>query len=1251
MMKRHAIYDGGLWISTALVLIAASWLTASAQGPRSTPVAAGNNHAVTPDFLDYNGRIQDALGNPKNGISYLAFHFLDPLSKVEIMVEWHPSVEICGGRFHVRLGSGVTGDGPGLGDYRSVEKVFRDYPDILLQVEVDGQPQAPRVRLEPAGHSAKTRYLRSRVDGTSLYYQLRNPIAAMGAEGEEDPPAAKWKGWESASPATAVQAATLEPAPGESREESTASPSAAEGVPVVQRGAMLLDVIGPGESPAIRDLPLAAPKEYKDSEHEINPMKQETLWDERGIWFGTSGEKTDDPLLPLSEGASSAPLTPGLDRSWDGIAISGYLPPDTEGAVGPNHYVQTVNVRMQIWNKTGTSLVGPVNTSGLWSTFGGPCQTDNDGDAIVLYDRQADRWVISQFAVSSGQAVCMAISKTSDPTGAYWLYQVNTQRFPDYFKLGTWPDANNNAYFMGTNSGSQNQYDAYAMDRQNMLVGNSARAAQFFQGYPNLMLPADCDGPNLPPAGSPGYFYSFRDGGQSYFGSPPSDSLDIYQFHVDWATPANSSYSLTQSLTPSSGGFASFNWTNCGFFVNCCLPQPGTTVKLAGGDWWPMKRLVYRNFVGVREALVGSWTVDATGSSRAGIRWFELGKTNQAAGGSWSINNQGTHSPDATNRWMPSIAMDRLGDIAVGYTAGSDTVYPSIRYATRLAGDAAGTMQTEATLYAGASSQTSTSCRWGDYSAMNVDPVNDCTFWYTSEYIVGGSWRTRIGAFTLPDCLCVTPGAPTIGTVTAPADNKISVSWTPGSPAGATYKIYRSTGTCPGGMYAAIASGLASSPYVDTTVNGGVTYSYKVTAVDATGGCESAQSGCAAATATGPCLTAPTFGGLTAVNNSRDSTCGLALLWSMGSSGCSGGTVTYSIYRSTSASFTPAVTNLVTSGLSQSTTSYTDSNSLTSGTNYYYVVRAVDSVNGLDDGNTARATGVPAGATTTTTPVNEGTWTGNPPTGWSVSTGGTGTQTWTNTNPGGRTAPAGITSPFMIIDGDYDGSGKTQDDSLITPAFDATGASSVTLAFDTWFNWYSSSDYAYIDVSSNGGSTWQNKATWTSDIGTSGTASHQVMDITSLAGTASNVKVRFRYVGSYGWYWLVDNVVATVVKSSVCSNIPSPPPETAPGTSLSVAQTWSDKNTQSWYANSQATYYKIYRGQLADLPNLTTGSANNSCLRATGITGTTYTLSEAPPSAGDFYWYLITGVNIGGEGTAGNPSSGSRTLRSSGTCP
>jgi hypothetical protein len=287
------------------------------------------------------------------------------------------------------------------------------------------------------------------------------------------------------------------------------------------------------------------------------------------------------------------------------------------------------------------------------------------------------------------------------------------------------------------------------------------------------------------------------------------------------------------------------------------------------------------------------------------------------------------------------------------------------------------------------------------------------------------------------------------------------------------------------------------------------------------------------------------------------------------------------------------------------------------------------------------------------TPINEAFATGDPPTGWTLVNGGTGTQRWTTTNPGGRTAPAGITAPFEIIDSDYDGSGKTQDDSLITPAFDCTGATAVTLTFDTYFNWYSSSDFAYIDVSNDGGSTWQNKATWTADVGSSTTASHQVMDITSLAGTASSVKVRFHYIGSYGWYWLVDNVKVDITATGSCTvhvcSPALPPGEVAPGDSPVTAQSWTGTTTLTWPSASGATGYNVYRGVLLDLPNLL-NSNTDSCTKYTGSATSCAVGDDPTQAAGGFYWYLVTGTNTAGEGPAGNATAGARVVNSTGGC-
>jgi len=341
---------------------------------------------------------------------------------------------------------------------------------------------------------------------------------------------------------------------------------------------------------------------------------------------------------------------------------------------------------------------------------------------------------LSQFAVCEGPPYyeCIAVSQTADPTGAYYLYafEINDY-FPDYPKLGVWPDA----YYMSAN---ESDVGAYAFDRGKMLQGESA-TYQKFERTGNFMLPSDLDGPTAPPSGSPNYFYTMRTG----------NVLEIWEYHVDFSTPANSTFTRAQTLTTSP-----FNYGLCGFDWDC-IPQPGTSQRLDAISEWPMWRLQYRNF-GTYETLVGNFTVDVGDfSDHAGIRWFELRKT---PAGAWSIYQEGTHSPDAHHRWMGSVAMDGQGNIALGYSVSSATLYPSIRYATRSASDAAGTLQGEVALITGTASQTSFN-RWGDYSSMNVDPSDDTTFWYTNEYLTDATqgWRTRIGTFSVQSLIFVEP--------------------------------------------------------------------------------------------------------------------------------------------------------------------------------------------------------------------------------------------------------------------------------------------------------------------------------------------------------------------------------------------------------------------------------------------------------------------------------------------------------------
>jgi hypothetical protein len=464
---------------------------------------------------------------------------------------------------------------------------------------------------------------------------------------------------------------------------------------------------------------------------------------------GAEGSFDADPVVQAAPGAEAAPAA---IVNFEGISnVNSVLPPDPNGDIGPGHYVQTVNLSFAIYSRTGDLLYGPAALNTLWSDFDGVCRTSNNGDPIVLYDALADRWMISQFALPNYPNgpfyQCIAVSQTPDPLDAWYLYQfmVSQAKMNDYAKFGVWPDG----YYM-----TMNQYNEGALswagagaavfERDRMLQGEPARMVTFdlYASDPDFfsLLPADLDGP-APPDGAPHPFAAVRDDGWSY----PQDQLEIWDMHADWVTPQNSTFNQVKTLST-----APFDSNMCGYSRNC-VPQPGTNVGVDAISDRLMHRLQYRNF-GSYQTLVVNHTVDANGANRAGVRWYEL----RNAGGDWSIYQQGTYSPDGANRWMAGIAMNGSGDIGLGYSVSSSTVYPSIRYTGRLEGDPLNQMTLgESTLIAGAGSQTSTRYRWGDYSMMAVDPVDDCTFWYTQEYYQTTSaagWQTRIGAFRLSEC-------------------------------------------------------------------------------------------------------------------------------------------------------------------------------------------------------------------------------------------------------------------------------------------------------------------------------------------------------------------------------------------------------------------------------------------------------------------------------------------------------------------
>ena len=530
---------------------------------------------------------------------------------------------------------------------------------------------------------------------------------------------------------------------------SAADESPTQLKPIVQR-AMKSDV-----SPALRSMTPLPPSAGELREVPIHPLVKP---------HGPTATGTEPPSVdPALQTTPPSGNMPDPIQNFEGVGNrNGVLPPDTDGDVGPNHYVQWVNLSFAVYDKAGNLLLGPLNGNTLWSGFGGPCETHNDGDIIVKYDRMADRWLMSQLAFTFSPTFgpfyqCIAISQTPDPTGAFYRYafKISDNKLNDYPKFGVWPDA----YYLAVNQFAQSSYGgqgAVAFDRAAMLAGDpDARMVLFdlLAFDPNLggMLPSDFDG-QAPRDGSPNTYIEV-DFPEGY--PTTDDILQVFQFHVDWVDPTMSTFTGPLVLLTDA-----FNANLCNF--RNCVPQPGGPLLEALSDRL-MYRLQYRNF-GDHESLVMNHTVNV-GGNRAGIRWYELRKSGQD---DWAIYQQGTYAPeDGINRWMGSIAMDGGGNIALGFSVSGSATFPSIRYAGRLAGDPPGELtQGEATLIDGNGSQLNASGRWGDYSLMAVDPTDDCTFWYTQEYYAvtsNAGWQTRVGSFQFPGCGGAT--APTTGNV------------------------------------------------------------------------------------------------------------------------------------------------------------------------------------------------------------------------------------------------------------------------------------------------------------------------------------------------------------------------------------------------------------------------------------------------------------------------------------------------------
>jgi len=427
--------------------------------------------------------------------------------------------------------------------------------------------------------------------------------------------------------------------------------------------------------------------------------------------------------------------------NFDGILDAqggGFVPPDTNAAVGATQVVETVNVAYAVYDKTtGTRLMGPVNIQTLYKTVGGQCATGNLSDPIVNYDKAAGRWVITMIAFNNTFTVnnsCVAVSTSSDATGTFHVYSFSYgSKLPDYPKVGVWPDA----YYITTNSfpggGAFTGAESCALDRNNMLAGNAATMICFQRtGIDFSLMPADLDGATAPPSGAPNYELELA----------TATTLKLFKFHPDFTNPANATFTGPKSITVAA-------YTDACATTGACIPQPSGGELLDSLGDRLMYRLAYRNF-GDHESMVVNHSIKGSGTTTSAVRWYEI----RSPATTPLVFQSGTVGGTIAF-WMGSIGMDKNGDIALGFSGSSSTLDPSIAYVGRVPSDALGKMESAKLVIKGTGVQKNSFNRWGDYSSMQIDPTDDCTFWYAQEYYkTTGSFNfdTRLASFKFTTC-------------------------------------------------------------------------------------------------------------------------------------------------------------------------------------------------------------------------------------------------------------------------------------------------------------------------------------------------------------------------------------------------------------------------------------------------------------------------------------------------------------------
>jgi len=473
------------------------------------------------------------------------------------------------------------------------------------------------------------------------------------------------------------------------------------------------------------------PKESEDRENNI-PQQFKFTAEKDGPAYGND-LKTMQTTMGTVRNGNRVPI-----HNWAGQANGNYFPLDPDGAVGPNNYVQMINATtFKIWNKTGTvQLTGTLGN--LWT----PHLAANDGDPVVLYDKAADRWFMSQFGVT-GNKIYIAVSTSGDPTGTWYTYTFTATAFPDYLKFGVWQDG----YYMTGNLGPNQK--VYVFERAAMLAGNAGAHMVYHAfspprvgGWFMVPLPGDCGDDSLPPAGTPCPIFSYSDNG---WGSNFIDAINIYNVTVDWTPATPTETIVAANPVPTAPFDASYvsSWDD--------IAQPGTTQKLDGLGGCLMFRAQYKTWA-TYNSVVLNWAVKISSTQRS-IKWCELRRYDTTS--TWTMYQEGIYTPDSDTRWMGSIAMDSRGSIALCYMKDNATnTYPGLYYTGRRVCDPLGTLPvTEVLAQAGAGSQTAGTNRDGDYSETYLDP-DGITFWHTGMFMgASGSQQTRVYSFQITPCV------------------------------------------------------------------------------------------------------------------------------------------------------------------------------------------------------------------------------------------------------------------------------------------------------------------------------------------------------------------------------------------------------------------------------------------------------------------------------------------------------------------